>query len=698
MLFQPTYVRPSAHWGIGNGTVDATQDLVVKWQVNGNSPMTAYQITIYENNAASTQKYTTGKISTNCPFYPVKYDGSTELFSHTISAATLSSSSITNGNEYKFIITQWWSASESVVQTSASVFYTRNAPTVTITAIPNPVTQREYSFTATYAQAQGDAMNWARWEIKDAEDNILLDTHNIYGVSQLQCDYDGFFTGQTYAIRCTVQSEKGIEVSSGWVSFAVDYETSELISGLQATCLKNKSCVSLDWAAATYIPATEVGTGSIVSGVRGEYYSMSSGDSLTWNSVNGSPMNFGIPWVVAMQGKIDNTQSGNILVVSMGADDFSLAYNATTKYLTLSRSSTTVALWQLEPTEFIFILTPTKAMLKTNCRTFGLTPSEDEYISNTLYPSDWKTQVGYYEEKTLTTTQQAITSVEAVGGALSELSYLWVFNNENLSAVESDILGSSLTQYTYKPSYDEYTYMCVICNTQNGTQGGTIITSFALTGFTLYRQDKGASSLKKIAAFGNNVTNIKDYSASSQQGSYKYYLFPMSATAMASAPLISNEINPVFWSWTLLECTENSNGEYVVQNEFTFKNNISTGSVSNNNEPNIIKNFTPYPTVQLAPHNYQSGTLTSLIGAVEYDAVSGKCEYKDTLELRDAIYNLSTKATTLFLKNRKGDVMQIRISDATEMATNDNSREQIQTMTLHWVEIGSTENKTIISF
>ena len=94
MLFQPTNISPSLWGELGNGTVDATQDLTVSWQVNGNSPMTAFVITIYTNNAASTQKYTTGNRTENCPFYGTDYQGNTQLFSYTIPAATLSTAGI----------------------------------------------------------------------------------------------------------------------------------------------------------------------------------------------------------------------------------------------------------------------------------------------------------------------------------------------------------------------------------------------------------------------------------------------------------------------------------------------------------------------------------------------------------------------------------------------------------------------------
>lgn len=696
MLFQPTYIQPSEQWGIGNGTIDATQDLVVKWQVNGNSAMTAYRITIYDNDVNSTQKYTTGKITNNCPFYPIKYDGSIELFSHTITSAQLSTSGITNGNNYKIVITQWWSANDYVTQSSASIFNTRNMPTLTINTIPSPVTQRAYSFTANYSQTQGDALNWARWQIVDANDNIILDTQNIYGTSQLQCDYDGFFTGQTYKIKCTIQTESGIEVSTGWVTFTVSYQTAELASGLQADCTADKSCVSLDWGAATYIPATEVGSGEIKSD-HGRYYSMSSGDGIYWDSVNGVGMSFGTPWSIAMQGKVNNIDGGDICTVYMGATPLTFSFDASTYTLSLSYGATELTSWQMDITEFIALITPNTIYLKANRRSFGLAPSQTIFISDTLYPFDWHSEL-FYEDRAINYTQSAITKVEFGGGA-KEISYVWVFegNADEDIAVQNNVLGADLMEYTFKPQYTATTYMVADFSETKGTQAGTIVTTFVLDGFDLYRQDKDSITLKKIAHLNVNAQSVKDYSVASQQGAYKYYLFPLSASGTSAAPIISNEVSPIFWSWTLLECIKNNNGEYVVQKEFMFKNNINTNAVSNNNKPNIIKNFTPYPTVQLSPHNYKSGTLASLIGGVKYDSNADTCRYEDSIELRNEIYNLSTKQSTLFLKNRKGDLLEIKISDAIEMATNDNTREQMQTMTLPWIEVADASDKTIIA-
>ena len=127
--------------------------------------------------------------------------------------------------------------------------------------------------------------------------------------------------------------------------------------------------------------------------------------------------------------------------------------------------------------------------------------------------------------------------------------------------------------------------------------------------------------------------------------------------------------------------------------EFTFGKNLVSGAVSNNNTPQILENFTRYPTVQLSPVNYRSGSLQSLIGVIDYK--NGN-RYSDTISLRDAIYDLSTTQNHLFLKNRKGDVLRIRISEATGMETMDSSRAQAQTVTLPWAEVGSAAGAAIL--
>ena len=206
---------------------------------------------------------------------------------------------------------------------------------------------------------------------------------------------------------------------------------------------------------------------------------------------------------------------------------------------------------------------------------------------------------------------------------------------------------------------------------------------------TVYRAMDGV--LSRVAAPLISAGAVYDYAAGSRQGPFTYYGFPDSADETWYAPITTGPVNPCWWDWTLLSCVEEADNRYRVEQEFHFGNNLSTGAISNNNAPSLWNNFTRYPTIQRAPQNYQSGSLTSLIGVI------ADGEYTDTIAARDAIWALSTTSNTLFLKNRKGDVLMVAISGAITMQTGDNTPQQTQTATIPWVEIGSADGVQIYS-
>ena len=79
MLYQPSNITPDEL--NGTGTVDVTEDVVISWLVNGTSAMTDYEIAFFQNNAASTPVWTTGKVTLGTPFWGTTYDGTTDPFS-----------------------------------------------------------------------------------------------------------------------------------------------------------------------------------------------------------------------------------------------------------------------------------------------------------------------------------------------------------------------------------------------------------------------------------------------------------------------------------------------------------------------------------------------------------------------------------------------------------------------------------------
>lgn len=683
MLFQPTNVSPSSLGELGNGTVDATQDLTVSWQVNGSSPMVAYSITIYLNNASSTQKYTTGKLTTNCPFYGTNYAGEVEFFSHKITAAQLSSAGISNGNSYKLVIKQWWSANDAVTQSSASAFVTRAAPSLTLTSISSPVATRSYTFTATYTQTQGDTLNWVRWmlAVDGNEDDPIYDTGYIYGTTDLQFTYDGLFRDTNYTVRCMVQTENGINADTGWTDFYVYYDVAEIEGAVVAAKACGRSAVEVTWPLIKSIPGEATGTYTLTGS--GVY--LPTGSSIEWDTVNAQAMSFESPWTLFFKCQIQN---GDVVPISItqSGDSIDLSYDRTTKELDLMVDGTSVYnVPDVEPFAVITLIVSQDTMwLRIEDQFGGLYPAEDLYPYNYLYPKAAADRL-----RRLTspfTGQSTITSIQINGNISSP--YIKVIKGDPSDAV----IQAAWEDGTWVPTIEGYTYF--FADFSENISGG-ILDSIGETiiGLSIYRKAGFESVITQVANVGVDDTSFYDYGARSQQGPYVYQVFPVGATTYVSEPMVSNSISPCFWDWSLLSCTKRSDNTYRVDTEYKFGKNLVSGRVGNNNSPLVSQNFTQYPTVQMSHANWKSGTLDSFIGYVDY--TNGQNTYSDTIELRDAIYKLSTSTNPLFLKNRKGDLLSVRISGEISMETLDNTKEQAQTVTIPWVEVGTTTGVSI---
>ena len=174
-------------------------------------------------------------------------------------------------------------------------------------------------------------------------------------------------------------------------------------------------------------------------------------------------------------------------------------------------------------------------------------------------------------------------------------------------------------------------------------------------------------------------------------------MFPLGENTYISQPLVSDTIKPLFWDWVVLECDQDAGNDdvYHVVAEYAFSNNVSTSSISNNNSPNLLTNFTRYPTRQGSSVNYKSGKLEGLIGYVGF--LNGVYGYYDSTELADEILALSTSTKHKFLKNRKGDLWKIETGAPVTMTVNDAWACQAYTGAIDWVEIGDASTASVVS-
>lgn len=120
MLYEPTNIIPSTL--TQTGTVAQINPVNIQWQVNGSSAMSMFQIDVMQNNTDSTLVYSTGVISSTSapsstlPFYGKDRFGDYVSFEYAPSAdwgaggSNTSNWGLTDGNNYKFTITSFFSS------------------------------------------------------------------------------------------------------------------------------------------------------------------------------------------------------------------------------------------------------------------------------------------------------------------------------------------------------------------------------------------------------------------------------------------------------------------------------------------------------------------------------------------------------------------------------------------------------------
>lgn len=690
-LYQPTQIVPSSLSGFGDGVIDVANPLTVSWQVNGFSPLVAYQIIIYQNDADSTQMLDTGKVTLSDPFYGTNAEGEQNLFeADEITAAEMSTAGIVNGyaNGYKLIITQWWGLTdaESITQTSASVFITRATPTVSINAITSPVTTKEITATATYTQAQGDILSWVRWVLTDAVGNVLKDTGKVY-TGLLSFSYDGLFSGSSYDLQCYIETENGVQATSGKITFSVSYTMIETSGVVNACRRAGQPYVELSWSDRSQIEGTASGSYQTIGGL----LKLPAGSSVTWDHVGDFDLAFAPDWSLAWRGVIPSPDSNGFNAVEVDFDNnTTLVINIKNTAVSAKIGSTTLfsqAMTVLPNDILVVVMTKAGWWVKQVTYAGGLYPELDLYPETTLYPlpttrviNNWNGSLSY--------TQETISAITLNGEQNCE--YVWLYTGTFPASTINNMVGSEW----YEPSFDANTYFIVTFANNDLTADVSSPTGDTPYGASIYRREGTNASIEWIADVETGYVIARDYGCKANTP-YTYYVYMRGENTYTTAPYVSDTIRPGYNFYTLMECREDSvnKGQYHVLQAFMVSGNLQQSAISNNNDPNILKNFTRYPLRQPSPHNYKSGTLTSLIGVVDYSYNT----YADTWELADTIQNLSLTQNKLFLRDMKGGLWQIQTQGAVTVQVDDKSGVQPITMNFPWIETGSADGISIVA-
>ena len=702
-LFQPTNIIPSTLSGEGNGTVDVTQPLTVSWQVNGNSPMVAYRIKIMQNDTESTLKLDTGKVSLPSPFFGTDRLGNPRNYTVILPAAQLATAGIINGyaNGYKLNIQQWWTADDSIEQTSASFFITRNAPTVTLQTIPyrNDFRQLAHTFEAFYSQAQDDAVEWAHWELQafgNGEYETIDDTGYIYNsgleyesfYSKLQYSYNGFIpglynpetgdnTGVQYRIRCTVQTENGVQASTGWKEFTTQYLGNHQYDAPLRMCVANdRDAVKIQFPVNFPMIGVTDGAYSYEAGTTRFRLNLEAGSSVTWGGAEGMTDIKKPPYTIMLKSIISDVSSPvTFFSAEYEAGILSFAYNENGFYVELNGD----VIWENNVAP---ISSATLGIAITSESVYFLMKNGTEISSSEADIPAWQGS----RMKSITISGPMIfDSVEVFSG-----NRIWFFF---YTSIVSDYYAASMEDDTlFIAAFDHTTFSgdTLIGASGTGRNGNPAVLT---TDLCICRKAKSSSIFELVATIPLNEnthnTVLYDYSAKNQEEYQYYMLYMWGWNYIRSAGSIS-PVTPCWWNYTVLCCSQNNNGDYIVESEYRFALDVSSGNVGNNNSPALQKNFTRYPLRQPVSGNYRSGSLGAFIGKVEND------QYVDTTDLMDELYNLSTNGLTKFLKTRKGQIFQIETSAPVVMQIGDKYAQQPAKITLPWVEVGDASGANIL--
>lgn len=691
-LQMATNILPDALNGVGGAAFDATKGLTVSWQVNGASAMTDYKITINSNDTQSTELYTTGKVTLAEPFYGTDYAGNIQRFTAgAISAATLASNNITNGNEYKMTIQQWWGATddESITQSSASLIEAWSAGTVSITNLPSPLTQRYWMFEATYTQAEGVGVSWVRWRValSGQEDSPVYDTGNIYGTAELKGEYGSFWSGQLYSVRCDVEGQNGVESTTGWLKFNVVYNLPAPDGTIEAGCVNGKSGIVVSWPTAKSANGTVEGSYSYSPE---GYLVLDEGAVATWDEMNKAPIDFATPWTIIWKGKPLGRHGSPIWRLDTDAGYITMSVEQTqTDYCSVVldvngtvQSKLFNGFKTLLNRTWAVAVTPTYIRIQYIDEAGGLYPLTTLYPDTTLYPQASTNYTFLTDNKSVTYTQSPINAIHLYGAQTAQ--WLWIIQGE-VSASKFTNLIYATVDYVPKWEDDDTLFLATFNGSLNA---GNLHTTM----YSLYRRDITTGRLEKVADFDVDILSVIDYGAKNQHV-YSYQLWYTDDASFQMQPFVSDNVAYCSWDYSLLVCDEDENGVYHVKTEYKYGLNVSTNEVSNNNSPSLQKNFTRYPNWQGVGQLYKSGQLKALIGSI-----NGTTQlYEDTQELADEMQLLSIEESPMFLKDRKGSVIKIRPNGPITMGVEDNYPNQQITMSFPWVEVGTTDEVGIVA-
>ena len=266
-----------------------------------------------------------------------------------------------------------------------------------------------------------------------------------------------------------------------------------------------------------------------------------------------------------------------------------------------------------------------------------------------------------------------------------KVDYLMQINN---SASDEDIEKVNASDFI--PDWNAFLNRINIMAPYTNNLVSSFITGLTenLSGWVVYRQKKGESSLKKIGEINKSATYIDDYGVSNQSV-YKYFIFPMTESQIG-INLATQNIETDWWNWSVTSLQQIGNNIYAPKEVWIFDTNLQSGDILQNLDIVYHNNFTKYPKEARGNMNYISGSISCLLSNIEDD--SG--EYIETVDKLNHWREFCADDSLKIIKDRKGNIRLVSISDTTNSIL-DESDKQPTTISFTYTEIGDIDKISI---
>ena len=645
MLHQPTNITPSSLANIGNTAVSAYDALTVTWQLNGDTPLVAYKIDFYLNNSTSQSLFSTGKVTVSPSVAPKDKYGDPVFFAVT-PGYPWSHIGVSNGNTYKYKITQYWGSgtNDYTEQYSDTVFSAVAEPDLSIVlnyppeagnVFPSP----HISMTANVQLGSGDAVRAVRWVVSHG---AIIDDTGYIETPVLDYEYDGITpdSHSSYTVACYIQTQLGMTAQAER-TFDCFYETTAS-PDFTAKC-------NCDGSVTLNCPIDGIksipGTATPASGATfsGGNLVLAAGARAQWTTYGISA-----PYYIGYKGIWGSTAveifrlsnlAGNTLSVTAGGGRVTLYLNGSqlTYLIPGSLKAGEAFCVQISPTKFSFV------------------GQDDATMSISLPDFDFVTVGAASNTSALTAIYMYITKTIPTNAAM---------NNEITPVFDSNTV--MLTQF------------------DNGTLEAGNADKYKVR---FYRDDK---ALATVSASNPTLT---DYGAIPGE-KYYYMAFKLVTGEFSGNGIVpaSGAVGANPEAYQLIEAAEDETeyDRYNVVSVWSFRSNAEDMSIGNGNEPTLLANFTKYPLRQGSSQAPRSGTLSALLS----NPIGGV--YKDTYAQLQALYALSQTDNALFLKHPKGFMYRVHISSPITGTVNLASNPMPTTVSVPWIEIGDTEGISLV--